>query len=177
MRLRCLARAAARSVLRWRAHPSLWAASLYSAQGCGSEFVVLIRPFCPLAFCPSGAPRRARGAHGRRRSPHASKHGAESYDAAHKLGCAPKAQHASRRSAREGAQPHARNQNEPEDFGRPDRDLEVMSRPTRTDRTGACFPSARRDRPSGHQPSVRKRESQNRAPQAPRVPIPRVSQP
>jgi hypothetical protein len=112
---------------------------------------------------------------------------AESYDAAHKLGCArsaarlaPKrapsstaacrershttlptnsgaraAQHASRLSARQAVQPHARDYVELSDLGTSRSRSANEARPTRTDRTGACFPSTKRGRPSDHQPSVR----------------------
>jgi len=65
-------------------------------------------------------------------------------------------------SAREGVQSHARNQNEPADLGRTDHDQPIRRRPTKADRTGACFgwasaPAAQRPRPT-----VRKRESPNR---------------
>jgi hypothetical protein len=53
-------------------------------------------------------------------------------------------------------------------LARSDHDFRMRWRPTRTDRTGACFPQARRDRPSGHQPRLRKRKSPT-ARVAPRV--------
>ncbi len=153
MRLSSFARAAARSVLRSA-----------RTQVCGQRRFTPLRAahlgsyFCPLALCPLAAPKRAREAHNRLQSRDAASTERSRTTLLTNSG-AREAQHASRRSARQALQPHARNQNELEDFGRTDRDLDVMSRPTRTDRTGACFPSARRDRPSGHQPRVRKRES------------------
>jgi len=54
-------------------------------------------------------------------------------------------------------------------LARSDRDPRMRWRPTTADRTGACFPSAKRDRPSGHQPPLRKRESPTARLPAPRV--------
>ena len=69
------------------------------------------------------------------------------------------AQHASRRARGRHQQPHSRELNELEDFGRPDHDLPSRRRPTRTDGTGACFPSASARAAQRYRPSVRKRES------------------
>ena len=60
---------------------------------------------------------------------------------------------------REGYQPHARKYVDLSDFGTIRSRSANEARPTRTDRTGACFPSASARAAQRHRPSVRKRKS------------------
>ena len=84
------------------------------------------------------------------------------------------AQHASRASARQAVQPHARKHVELTDFGRIRSRSANEAGPTKADRTGACFPRASARAAQRHRPRVRKRESPNRARSAARPPTPAV---
>ena len=150
MRLNCLARAGARCVLR-----------------CARTRVCAQRRVAPLVrLVPWLRARSAGSAREARRPDSRAKRGlgeaillsAGSGVARH---CAQTRVHAEgvarfAPGAREAAQPHSRNQKELKDFGKPDHDLPIKRRPTTADRAGACFPRAKRGRPSGDQPSVRK---------------------
>ena len=122
-----------------------------------SKLAFTFSAFCLFAFCLFAAPERARCL-----QPKASPSPAVAERSRTTLltnSGAREAQHASRRSAREGVQPHARKYVEVSDFGTIRSRSAIEAGPTTADRTGACFPRARRDRPSASQPSVRQRES------------------
>ena len=172
-----------------RAHQSLWAASRYSAQRYAIK-----RPLDALAGlsllswrsnatrpqlrCKRSAhARRAFQLHARNRndievSPGRSRPASETERSNTTLPTnsgARGAQHAFAPGARKTAQPHARKYVEPADFGTIRSRSANEAGPTRTDRTGACFPSASARAAQRLRPSVRQRESQTAAPQAPRV--------